>query len=198
MKIKKMILDESILDNFESEKLLGKWVDAPNIPNAQVFNPSDSFLDTYDDEFVDLEGEPSVNDHLETPIPGPQTGVAAGIATMLIDAMNDEWSTIDKYNSIVQTLRGTQEIVNPEGFITVIEEILAEENRHAGQLQELIRQVSPNAVEIDKGQREAHSQLNQFVGGRLQVQSWDAPQTNSVNPNEISELCSLSDIDDEM
>jgi hypothetical protein len=195
MRVKKMILDESMLDNFESEALLGKWIDTPEIgPGLQTLQAK-GLIDTYDDEFIDLEGVPS--GHLEEPIPGPATGAESGIVSMLIDAMNDEWETINKYNSIVTTLRDVPEVVNPEGFINVIEEIISEENRHAGQLQELIKQISPNAVEVTNGQKEARAQLNQFVGGKLQVQSWDTPTPQGA-PNEISELCSLSDIDDEM
>lgn len=195
MRVKKLILDESILDNFETKALLGDWMDAPEIgPGLQTLQ-SKGLIDTYDDEFVDLDGVPS--SHLDEPIPGPASGAATGVVSMLIDAMNDEWETINKYNSMITTLREVPEIVNPEGYIKVLEEIVNEETRHAGQLQELIKQISPNAVEVANGQREAKAQLNQFVGGKLQVQSWDAPAPQST-PNEICDLCSLSDIDDEM
>lgn len=199
MKVKKLVLDESLLDTFDSNELIGdRWVERPEFGPGLMGLQSKGLIDTYDDDFSDPEGFPSTEDpHLEEPLPGPQTGVASGIAGMLIDAINDEWSTIDKYNSIIQTLRSTPEIINPEGFIKVLEEINAEENRHAGQLQELLKQISPNAAEVTEGQKEAKKQLNQFVNGRLQVQSWDTP-TPTPFEDGSNELCSLSDIDDEM
>ena len=117
---------------------------------------------------------------------------------MLISAINDEWSTIDKYKSILATIRETQGI-DPTYYERVLSEITSEENRHVGQLQELLKQISPNTQEITKGQQEAKTQMN-LVNGKLQVQFWDTPPAanSSSNPNEVSDLCTIENIDDEM
>lgn len=198
MKCKKIILDESLLDDFNSQPLFGEWSDAPEIgPGLQTLH-SKGLISEYDDDFVDPEGVPSdMKDHLEPPIPGPSNGKDTGIASMLMDAIKDEWSTIDKYNSIIQTVRATPGI-DPTSYERVIAEINAEENRHVGQLQELLKQISPNTVEIAHGEKEAESQLK-FVDGKLQIQEWATPQTPSPEgPAEVSDMCTLSDVDDEM
>lgn len=198
MKCKKIILDESLLDDFNSQPLFGEWVDRPEIgPGLQTLQ-SKGLISEYDDDFVDPEGVPSdMEDHLEPPIPGPSNGEDTGIASMLMDAIKDEWSTIDKYNSIIQTVRATPGI-DPTSYERVIAEINAEENRHVGQLQELLKQISPNTVEIAHGEKEAESQLK-FVDGKLQIQEWTTPQTPSPEgPVEVSDMCTLSDVDDEM
>ena len=88
---------------------------------------------------------------------GPSTGEDTGIASLLIDAINDEWTTIDKYNAIIATLRD----VGHDEFIPVINDIVVEENLHVGQLQTLLNQISPNVANIAEGEAEAAEQLEQ-------------------------------------
>ena len=61
--------------------------------------------------------------------------------------------------------------------------------------------ISPNAHEIEKGEKEAKTQLG-LVGGLLPVQSWDDVKPSSdkqnTNTNNIDETCTLCDVDDEM
>lgn len=92
---------------------------------------------------------------LSGPVPGPESGVAG----MLIEAINDEWNTINMYNDLVTTL--TAEGITD--MIPVFEDILVEENKHVGQLQELLKRVSPNANAISTGEQEAQTQLDDDV-----------------------------------
>lgn len=198
MKCKKLTLDESLLDDFDNQPLFGDWGEAPEIgPGLEVLH-SKGLITDYDDEFIDPEGTPSIDDHLTPPVPGPSNGTESGIASMIMDAIKDEWSAIDKYNSIIATIRETPEI-DATPYEAVIQEIVAEETRHVGQFQELLKQISPNVTEIAKGQQEAKSQLN-FVDGKLQVQTWDTPSAagSPSSNNEVSDLCTLDNIDDEM
>lgn len=81
---------------------------------------------------------------------GPSLGPEAGFATVLIGAINDEWETIDQYNTLIVNARN-------EGYdkiAAVIEEIATEENIHVGQLQELLKTLSPNAAAIEDGKKE--------------------------------------------
>ena len=174
-------LDESLFDD-ELDSFLTKDVPALN--------------SEYDDDFSEYEGNHSVEDVL----PGPSEGSDTGVAQELIALINDEWEAIQGYTNAIASLRANSSSnVFYEDAIKVLEEISAEENAHVGQLQEVLKQISPNAAEIEKGKQEAKSQLG-LVGGRLPVQSWedikkqDAPVA-SINEDET---CTLSDVDDEM
>ena len=176
MKIKKIRLDEAL---FEDDK------------------------DLFDlDIGSDYDDDLSMDEHeLDNVLSGPAAGADAGVADILINLINDEWEAIQGYNSAVANLRAWAH-ENPfySDAIKVIDEINAEENRHVGQLQELLKNISPNAQDIEKGQEEAHDQLR-FVGGKLQVQSWDTPTSNTPNNNAVEcedNICTLTDIDDEM
>ena len=177
----KLNLDEALFDD-ELDSFLTK--DVP-------VNDSD-----FDDDFSEYIDEHSVEDVL----PGPAEGADTGVAGELIALINDEWEAIQGYNNTIASLRASSE-ENPfyEEAIKVLEEISAEENVHVGQLQELLKHVSPNAAEIQKGTQEAKSQLG-LVGGRLMVQSWEDTSKNNTakNANDVDETCTLCDIDDEM
>lgn len=87
-------------------------------------------------------------------LPGPTTPQENGVASLLLNAINDEIATIDKYNVILANIQ-----TYPE-FILVIQDILNEENNHIGMLQELLKKVSPNAENISDGEDEAKELLN--------------------------------------
>ena len=177
----KLNLDESLFDD-ELDSFLTKDVD---IADSE-----------FDDDFSEYEDDHSV----ENVLPGPAAGTDTGVAGELIALINDEWEAIQGYNNAIASLRAT---VNENPFyadaIKVLEEISSEENVHVGQLQEVLKHISPNAAEIQQGTKEAKSQLG-LVGGRLPVQSWDElkPDRKSVTHNEVDDSCTLSDVDDEM
>lgn len=198
MKFKKLTLDESLFDDFNNQPLFGEWAPAPEIgPGLETLHSKGLIIDDYDDEFIDPEGTPSISDHDEVTTPGPATGADTGVASMLMDAIKDEWSTIDKYNSILQTIRSMPE-VDKTPYEAVLSHINEEELAHVGQLQELLKRISPNTQEIAKGQQEAKSDLK-FVDGKLQIQAWETTPSSSLSStNEVSDLCTLDNIDDEM
>lgn len=150
----------------------------------------------FDDDFTEYEDEHNVDNVL----PGPAPGADTGAASELIALINDEWEAIEGYNNAIATLRS---VINQNPFyadaVKVLEEIASEENVHVGQLQEVLKQISPNAAEIEKGTEEAASQLG-LVGGVLPVQSWDTPVANSEpeDVNKVDETCTICDVDDEM
>lgn len=88
---------------------------------------------------------------------GPKEGAACGIASLLIDAINGEWETIETYNSLAVTARAE----GFEDFAKVIDDINTEENIHVGQLQELLKTISPNAEAIKDGEEEGKEQLEE-------------------------------------
>lgn len=159
---------------------------------------SNSYSDEFDDDFSEYMSDHSA----ENVLPGPAEGSDTGIAAEVIALINDEWEAIQGYNDAIATFRANS-TSNPfyEDAIKVLEEIVSEENTHVGQLQEVLRRISPNAAEIQKGTKEAQSQLS-LVAGKLPVQSWDTAKIHSHDTAELAtpeeEICTLSDIDDEM
>lgn len=157
----------------------------------------DSMFDEFDDDFSEY-----ISDHdTEDVLPGPKAGSDTGAAAELIALIDDEWEAIQGYNNAIATLRSLEQ-ENPfySDAIKVLQEISAEENVHVGQLQEVLKQISPNAADIEKGTKEAKSQLG-LVGGLLPVQSWHDSMTESKGHtpnNDIDETCTLCDVDDEM
>ena len=113
-----------------------------------------------EDWFDDIT-EVEVLDNIEEPEEefskqGPNVGPDTGIAALLIDAINDEWTTIDKYNSIITMMSEENKV----DMIPVIQDITAEENTHVGQLQTLLQSISPNVENIVDGESEAKEQMN--------------------------------------
>ena len=202
----KLKLDESLFDDDFSTNAQ---------PSIQIF-PEGYFDEYKDDEYDDtlFEYEPLVRadvpaDHNGEAVPeGPKPGVESGIADSLIKLINDEWEAIQGYNNFRDMILSMQQ--NGDGdyseMIHVIDEVSNEENLHVGQLQELLKKVSPNAESIEKGEEEAQEQLeptgNEWVNGQLKVQFHEpraisSQSTNSGNPNEIDTTCTLYDADDE-
>ena len=90
---------------------------------------------------------------------GPPIGPEAGLSSLIIDAINGEWETVDKYNTLAMNARS-------EGYdqiASVLDEINTEENKHIGQLQELLKKLSPNANAIEDGEQEAEMQVDDDV-----------------------------------
>ena len=86
--------------------------------------------------------------------PEMQNVADTGIANEINSLIRDEYETIEKYNNIVPNLENYQDM------IPVIQDIVAEENTHVGQLQKLLGVISPNVENINKGEEEAQEQLD--------------------------------------
>ena len=110
---------------------------------AKGFNPVTGFAGNI---FSGVLGE-----SLEGPVEGPEMG----LSSMINDAIQDEWKTIDLYNSLSIMARS-------EGYsdiASVIDDINTEENMHVGQLQQALKTISPNADAIAEGEKESDEQL---------------------------------------
>lgn len=155
-------------------------------------------------EIVNSEDEDKVE---ET----PKTPDQFGIASMLNSLIRDEWEAIEGYNSTIATLND----IKIEGSLTdinsikkVLTDIVNEETIHVGQLQQALALVSPNAVSIDTGAREAEEQIvtkttnnnTDVLHPGMAVQTF-APvvtrnETNNVDDDVNLSVCTLTDIDD--
>lgn len=181
-------------------------------PTIKVFDEGSfaNYADDLDDSifiYEPLAGTVAPAEHKGEAVPeGPKLGVESGIADTLINLINDEWEAIQGYNNFREMILGMQQ--NNDGDYTamlrVIDEVVNEENRHVGQLQELLKGVSPNTESIQAGEDEAQEQLqasgNEWVNGKLKV-DFHEPVTIKDNSapeyNAIDESCTISDADDE-
>lgn len=120
------------------------------------------------DDIVDIDVPDTavVIDIDDTVDEGPEVGVATGIADMILRLINSENDTITEYNSARTTL--AQDPTYAE-FIEVIDDIEAEELKHVGQLQTLLKRLSPNASNIEAGEAEAESQLTEDLDNMERV-----------------------------
>lgn len=85
----------------------------------------------------------------------PKNEVDTGISNLLIDAIKDEFETIKLYNSIIEQIRAEDR----EDIISILQDIVNEENIHVGQLQKALELYSPNADSIEHGSQEAEEQM---------------------------------------
>lgn len=77
------------------------------------------------------------------------------VAKQLIAAIKDEWEAIEFYNSLADLLRKTPY----KEMLEVVEDIAGEENIHVGQLERLLKIVSPNVDKIKEGEKETEEQI---------------------------------------
>lgn len=97
-----------------------------------------------------------LNEDVEVPtLEGPQEGPEYGLSELINAAIQYELETVNEYNTLALNARaeGFDDIAN------VIDEINTEENKHIGQLQELLKTISPNAQAIVAGETEASDDL---------------------------------------
>ena len=130
--------------------------------------------DNYDESLHE-----DVTDVVTDTLSGPTEGPESGLSALLNEAVQDEFKTIQMYNDIAVSARA-------EGFediATVVDEINTEENKHVGQLQELLKTVSPNAKAIDTGEIEGQQQIGEVTD----IVEEDINNSNSSPNNNIEE-----------
>lgn len=169
MKFKKLTLDEDLTD----------WsINMPLKPTVDQPETKDTFYEI-DDDYRALDYPESMFTSDEEVKPGPQQGPDVGIADCIMTAITEEFAAIKSYNSIIATMQA-EDVSKYEPFVKVLQDIAAEENLHVGQLQEILKKISPNAEGIEDGKEEAHSQLDNTV----------------CDPDDA--MCTVENVDDEM
>ena len=91
-----------------------------------------------------------------TALKGPELGPESGLTSLLIEAINGEWETINMYNTLAINAREE----GYEDIAAIIDELNTEENKHVGQLQEALKLLSPNTNAIEQGQDEVIEQVD--------------------------------------
>lgn len=115
-------------------------------------------LEVDEEEKLTEDFDAKLDEDVEVPtLEGPNEGAEYGLSELLNSAIQHELETVNEYNVLALNARA-------EGFddlASVIDEINTEENKHIGQLQELLKLVSPNAQAIVAGETEASDDLVQ-------------------------------------
>ena len=112
-----------------------------------------NYFDNSDDyELLNIEEPEDVR--------GPELGSDSGLSTLVINAINDEWQTISMYNDLANNAR----VEGREDIAKVIDDINAEENKHVGQLQEVMKILSSVTKEISSGEIEGLQQMKNETG----------------------------------
>ena len=84
---------------------------------------------------------------------------ANAYSNAIIDALNDEWATVQKYQEIVNQLSEHEEF---KQFIPVIEDIIKDEKNHVGNLQKVLNDINPTTLpDIKDGEEEAEEQMGE-------------------------------------
>lgn len=120
--------------------------------------------DTQDDIAVEVDGETivdttevenddavEVNDTVEEN-PAVEIGPAHGITQMLMDAIKDEYNTIQFYNNVIATASDEGEF---EDVIRILNHINEEEQIHVGMLQQLLTRYDTASQDVYTGRDEA-------------------------------------------
>ena len=79
-----------------------------------------------------------------------------GISMIINNLIKDEYEAIDAYNSAITTFK---DIGKSDEAVSVLNDIVAEENIHVGQLQRLMELFDPNADKVSDGVEEASEQI---------------------------------------
>lgn len=83
-----------------------------------------------------------------------------GVSTIINNLIKDEYATVDAYNSAILTLQSSD---CSHEVLGILNDIVAEENIHIGQLQQTMKLFDTNAEKIEDGIEEAEKQLSDSV-----------------------------------
>ena len=83
-----------------------------------------------------------------------------GVATMLINSISDTWDKINDYNNIISTVSSSG-IGNAEEIISVVKDVVDEENENVGKLMSALTSISPNTENVNYGIEQADTKLTE-------------------------------------
>ena len=145
---------QNLLDCNQLEVIKTNELDEASLMENEVIGDGKVELNDSDSISVEVDGEivtdPPV-DEPTTDTPVEEFGPKLAITDMLLQAINDENTTIQQYNNMIATC-------NDEGFeaiANVLKHIAEEENIHVGMLQHAMTTISDQANTIEDGKVEA-------------------------------------------
>ena len=118
----------------------------PKLSNAETVTEDMTLPAVSDEEILNTEESPSekVEDN--------------AYSNAIIDAVNDEWATVQKYQDIVNQLSEHEEF---KKYIPVIDGIIKDEKNHIGNLQKVLDEINPTTLpDIKDGEEEATEKMS--------------------------------------
>ena len=162
-------LEVTVVENdTENEATHTEHIDMRKIRMPKDLNKYiDRFIDSFEDEFRSYEND--LTEDLEV-MEGP-TQEEYGISSIINQAIKDTFSLIDTYNSYSINCgdQGFEDIANK------FNELNTELNSHVGTLQNMLKEVSPNAEAIDGSAEEVfeiEESLDEGVLGDIAKTAW--------------------------
>lgn len=158
--------DEFLFDEEEQARIDKEAMDDINAHEAEFgadgwrafgnFNSEEEFRKDVIKE--DAEQSISPEDVTEKDLTSEDKTVEQNAYTnLLIDALNEEWATVQHYQEIINQLQEHDEY---KDLIVVIEDIIKDEKNHVGNLQMIIDTISTKTLaDIADGEQEAIDQL---------------------------------------
>ena len=165
------LIDEDDYESYSESVMAAEDKDDLNYELSDLYDLCDNlaiWIPLYDAEAEEDEEIESEEETLEEDLDSneeeaiedktPEIGPDLGLSTLLIKAINDEWNTIEFYNNLI----ATAEQEGHDDIVAVVRDINTEENIHVGQLQELLKKISPITDNIGKGEEEAAEQVEEI------------------------------------
>lgn len=111
-----------------------------------------------DDLDIDMPKKEFAPDDDITPAPAGEDAAMVGLLNSLVV---DELNAVNSYNGAVETIRSMpQGMPGANAAISVLSDISDEENSHIGEIQELLKQFTPQANAVEDGKNEARGIIN--------------------------------------
>lgn len=108
---------------------------------------------------VDTESELTIDDIENKPVATPEEN---GVATVITDSIADTWQKINDYNHIISTISSSG-IKNSEELISVLKDIVDDENKNVGKLMSALNTISPEVDNVEVGKEEANMKLTESI-----------------------------------
>lgn len=183
--------NEPVYDYVADVQEAKNWIDY-EIKNA------DSLAEDTDLSVTDLSGatvdvtETDVEDAEETPKSPSleENGIAAFLNRMIVG----EWDTIRDYNDLIVNAQ----LQGMDGIVTVVRDIVNEENTHVGQLQQALSSLSPNVQLIADGEKEGAEQMAVPTAQEEFVTDEDGNVSRQITDADLALSIPASDVDDEI
>lgn len=187
----KFDMNEPVYDYVANVQEAKNWIDY-EVENA------DSLAEDTDLSVTDLSGatvdvtETDVEDAEETPKSPSleENGIAAFLNRMIVG----EWDTIRDYNDLIVNAQ----LQGMDGIVTVVRDIVNEENTHVGQLQQALASLSPNVQLIADGEKEGAEQMAVPTAQEEFVTDKDGNVSRQITDADLALSIPASDVDDEI
>ena len=172
---------QNLLDCNQLEVIKGNELDETTLMEDEPNGDGQVQLADGENISVEVDGEivtdpPQLSDEKDNTDSVEEFGPKLGITDMLLQAVNDENTTIQYYNNLVATCisEGFEDIAN------VIKHINEEENIHVGMLQHAISTISEQAKTIEDGATEAA----EIMSGNLEAAHEEDKKAEEVGDKE--------------